>query len=286
VHSVLIVENLLHTQVINNKLNTVWECEHIEDITFSREDNDGSWFRFKVRDKGSFEYKEFRLNKHTDRIDIYDIIRLGNGYSLIGTEQNLLCKSNSMVEKRLLSVKYKLAHQGYLITNKCYNDIVAVPGMKNSEYFYCFNETYSGRFMGLLDKDGNEIVAPIYTNITHLANGVFMLTELFTKRIFNARTGYMSVEVPEKYMYMHGTLPIVLSYEDKEWKVYDGLGRIFKLIEINKYFDCKYCAQYADLIKININIYSNDAYYKYITNNLSVVTDTNIINKLNSLEWV
>lgn len=274
------------TVLLNNNLNIVWEDhDYGTRLNYATSDNYGYWYKYKSYET-RFKDKMFRINKYTELVDIYDYIDIGNNYSIIGTEIKDNYKRLIAVKlDRIPNVKYKLAYNNTVISTKSYCDIVKTNDIKNSDYFYCFEIIGNCIKVGVLNYKGEEVIHTEYSEITSINNGIFVVDDYNKRRIINLNTNYISEELDKNLCYIHTTLNIVIMLENNQWVLYDALGRKYKVEEIPKYFNCMYCKQCDEYLKININLYSDNPVYKYITKNLEDVLDIKKINYFNTLEW-
>lgn len=284
-NGLLIIKSYAKYKILNSELETIWNNQGCMYIKYEKEDSFGYWYTYMGYDTRHL-YKRLRINKLTEKVDVYDYIDLENNYSIIGTEvKDRYTQSSTIKLDRLSYVKYKLAYGGNIISEKSYCDILKTSDIQNSEYFYCY-ETYKGAFrVGVLDGRGKEVIQLEYKNIKYLGNGIFVCEKDNTKRIVDIKQNYTSEQINNNLCYIHDTLPIIVILDNNNWFVYDILGRKYKLVDIVSNFECRYCNQYPDFLKININLYSNNPVYKYITRNLEPVTDIKLIHHFNTLEW-
>lgn len=282
IDGILILDAGACNYIINSKLNILFRSKRYREIEYKYSDNRSH--RFLVRGYRS-EYR-LRVNKKTEVLEAYDDIELENNYSLVGTEVKKEYEHKEAVRAdRNEEVKYKLAFNGTIISDNSYCDIIKNTDIQNSPYFYCINTYMVGAKIGVLNHKGKEVIPPIYKNIQHLNNGIFMVDINNKRKIINTTSGYESEQIEEALCYIPNGIPIIMFVENSEWFIYDALGRKYKAVEIINYFKCKYNSQQPNYIQIDVNLQSEIPIYRYITRNFEAVTDFKIINVLKTLEW-
>lgn len=270
-----------YTQIIYNK--------YMEKIFDMRECSTGRGrayiedtpIKSKVRYTLSGHWKTMILNKAKASIDIFDTIDFDivNGIQLVGTEwskkDNLAINTNTVE-----NIRYKLSVFGRVV-GKSYQDITKPQELHNTNYFIVYDLIENRTCKGLIDKEGRELIQPIYDDIKYIGENVFILTYLGSAIVFSLIKGLMLDNIKSNNIWIHPTLPLTVVTRESDYWIIDCYGRLYNLVEITKNFECYSTDKDKDVLKINTG-YKN----VYVSNTLVPITNIHTIKILNTYDWV
>ena len=225
------------------------------------------------------QYKAI-FNTRLGKMILLDSQEFLDGTELVAVEQ---CDCGYSLNKDIKDkFKYKLSKDGIVLTKKAYQDITKPSELHNTGYMYTHDYHNNTRCMGIINNNGEEIVQSIYSNISYIGAGYFILVSTDNSvDIYNTSIGILyenNILSAKK----HDTLPIVLvQFKNNQFLILDTLGRWFKPEEISKYFDCMYSETQNNIIRINL-----DYGVKYITNTFIPITNIHEISKLATHKWI
>ena len=270
-----------YTQVIYNKyLDEIFDMRECI-IRRANPCIEDTPIKSKIQYTLSGHWKTMILNKAKANIDIFDTVDLDatNGIQLVGTEwskKDNLAVNNNTVE----NIKYKLSILGRIVGN-AYQDITKPQELHNTNYFIAYESIKHRICKGLIDKDGRELIQPIYDDIKYIGENVFILTYFGSAIVFSLVKGLMLDNIKSDNIWIHPTLPLTVVTKDAEYWIIDCYGRIYKLFEITKNFECYSTDKDSGILKINTG-YKN----VYVSNTLVPITNIHKIKILKTYNWV
>jgi hypothetical protein len=219
----------------------------------------------------------------TDRIEQFDSFEINDSIRLVATSYKDKEKGVAINTQSKDYFKYKLQYNGVVCGNE-YEDIVKSAQLRDTDYLFCYSCNKNGlKQIGVIDIHGNELISPEYDAIDYIGADNFLIESNGYAYVFNIKKGLLTEVLPKANVYCHQVLPLCIVEESKV-KCISAKGEIFYLSDIAKYFECYYCNDNKDVIKINI-AGDNDKIYKYITTTLVPITNIHAIAKLETSEW-
>lgn len=207
-------------------------------------------------------------NKEIEKIVRYDSIEAG-GIETIGT--SYIYNRKNMVTK----LKYKLMNNCKAVGNE-YDTIVKPIELRNTPYVLIINESKCG----IMNMTGNEVLSPIYKNVSYLGNNTFLISGDTTNAVISLNRGLTVIAGPSQpnRLYQHPLLPCVVQIEaDNIYLIHNVLGK-FPASDIAKYMECSYLKSDPTIIRVKVG-----EVYKYIDNRLTPIVNILKIRRYNAL---
>ena len=220
------------------------------------------------------------VNSKIKYFDIYspfeDFPKLKN-YMLAATSKSKIEEGYSVSYRGSLpSLRYALTINGLILNSdkKDYEDISKPMELQDTDTFYTFD--YPTKTVGihdkiktgLIDKDGKELLEPIYDSIKYIGGNNYIITTGERKEIFNSVANKEIISHNDaQYIIRYDELPFteIITYTGKAF-ILDSKNEIFNIEDITKHFKCSYNKDNKSIIKIDFGGYS-----KYVNNQLKPV---------------
>lgn len=229
------------------------------------------------------EYRPIIIDVINNKIRYFDMyspfenIQKAKHHMLVATSKSKSKEGYSISYRGSLpNLRYTLAINGVVLNKdrKDYEDISKPVDLKDTDTFYTFDyptktdEIHNNIKMGLIDKDGKELLEPIYDSIKYINGNNYIITTGKRNEIFNSVANKIIISHNDaQYILRYDELPFteIITYTGKAF-ILDSKNRIFNIEDIAKYFKCSYNENNPSIIKIDFEGYS-----KYVNNQLQPV---------------
>ena len=243
----------------------------------------------RISNKDAYIIKDgyvITIDKNTNNVLCYDNLYIKSKNLKLMSLRRRNNKNKSCINRENnYYLRYHLvSDKDEILSAKDYLDIYCTPDMVGTQYLYCLDsKTIESNYLGILDRQGNELLSPIATDIIIISKNCFKVTIDGKQYIFNADTRkFIMSEYNITNVYKHNTLPINIIYTgENKYFILDYKDNLYNFEDITKNFDCYISEKYPNIVKFVINSKLGST-NTYVTSNLSPITNIKLISEYNN----